>query len=162
MSMDGKDQALGDAQQKAVDDEEPVIADDAGERGEDSPTDERKEDETRRAFSLRVGSGRHLEEEVAEKEDRAEEGGARFGDVERAGKAGRGAEAEVGAAKVGEAIGKEDDRHQEEPAPAQFERMPVWGGGIRGFDRRLFFRHRSVIASLSACTLGRSCPVFYT
>ena len=42
------------------------------------------------------------------------------------GQAGGCAESEVGAAEIGEAVGEEDDWHEEEPAAAQFARMSVW------------------------------------
>ncbi len=117
------DEALSDAEHGAVEDQQIVVANDPGECREDAPTDEREEDQAGCAAANGVGCRRNLEEKIAEKEDRAEEGCARFGDVERLGQPCCRAEAEVGAPKVGETVRDKNDRHQVQPAPAQIRRM---------------------------------------
>ena len=41
----GEDEAFGGAEEEAVDCEQPEVVDDAGERGENAPADQREEDE---------------------------------------------------------------------------------------------------------------------
>jgi len=115
----GEDETLRDAQQQPIRDQQPVIADDSGESGEDSPADERKKDQPGGAAAHRIRGCRNLEEKVAEKEDRAEKGRAGLGDMQRLRQACCRAKAEVGAAQVGKAVGDENHRHQVKPAAAQ-------------------------------------------
>ena len=112
----GEDDAFGDAKQEAVDGEEPELVDDAGKGGERSPEDERGEDEAAGAAAADVGGPGDLEDEVAQEEEGAEEGGAGGGDVERFGKASGGTKAVVGAVEVGERVGDVDGGEDVEPA----------------------------------------------
>ena len=129
-----KDQALRDAQQQPVNNQQPVVVNDPGQSGKNPPADQREKDQPGRASAHRVSRRRHLEEKIAEKEDRAEKSRARLGDVERLCQPCGCAEAEVRPPQVGEAVGHEDHRHQVQPAPAQ---------GPPGFSLRFANRRRA-------------------
>ncbi len=130
----GKDEALCDAQQQPVQNQQPVVVNDPRESGKDSPADEREEDKPGGAFADGVGRRRNLKKKIAEKEDRAEKSRAGFGDVERFREARRCAESEIRPAQVRKAVGHEDYRHQVQPAPAQ-ARLNFLGLGLRRFVR---------------------------
>jgi hypothetical protein len=63
-----KDEALRNAQQQPIHDQQPVVVDDPGESGKNSPADQREKDEPRRALADGVGCRGYLKEKIAEKE----------------------------------------------------------------------------------------------
>ena len=125
----GEDAAFRHPEQEADDGQSPEGGDDAGEGGEDSPGNKREEDEAHGAVSTGDDSAGQLEGEVAGEEQASQQRALPGGDMQRGGEAGGGAEAEVGAVQVREAVGDEDGGEQEQPASAEAR--------VRGLQVRL-------------------------
>ena len=100
----------------------------AGGGGEDAPQNQAPEDQFLGAALLGVVGGRHLEEEVAEEEQRAEQGRGGGVDVQVVRHAARRAEAVVGAIDVSEAVGDERDRNEPGPTAGVSVGVACWHG----------------------------------
>ena len=120
-----EDETFGRAEQKSVERQQPEVADDSGERGEDTPRDQREEDKTTRASAPGVGCAGNLEEKVSEEEESAKQRRLRVADVQRLRESGGGPEAVVGAVHVRETVSNEDSGQDGEPAPAHLGLCPV-------------------------------------
>ena len=119
-----EDEAFGGSEKEPVECQQPEVADDACERGENTPTDEGEEDQAASAAPAGVGCAGNLEEEVSKEEKSAEQRGARVADVEGLGQPCCGAEAIVRAVDIGEAVGDKDSGQDVEPALAQLGLSP--------------------------------------
>src|SRR6202020_127542 len=120
-----KDEAFCYPKEKPVECEQPEVADDAGKRSQDSPTDQRGKDQPPGAPAPCVGCAWNLKEKVAEEEESAKKSRARVADVERAGQSGCSAEAIVRAIEISEAIGDKDGGQNVKPAPSHLGSHPA-------------------------------------
>lgn len=109
---------LDHAEEEADADQQVDVGDHPGQGGQPAPEDQADEDQLLDAALFRVDRPRHLEEEVTEEEQRAQQRGQPGGDPQVVGHPGGGGEAVVGAVQVGQAVGDENDRHDVPPAAA--------------------------------------------
>ncbi len=105
-----------DAEQEADGDEQGDVGHHARQGSEAAPGDQAPEDQSLDAALFGIDGAGHLEEEIAEKEQGAEQGGHRRGDAQVVGHARGGGETVVGPVEVGQAVGDEDHWHQIPPA----------------------------------------------
>lgn len=113
-------------EQEADGDQQGDVGHHAGEGRQAAPADQAPEDQPLDAALLGIDGAGHLEEEIAEKEQGAEQRRHRRGDAQVVGHARGGGEAVVGPIEIGQAVGDEDHRHQIPPA-AWSERRGVHG-----------------------------------
>jgi len=82
-----QDHRFGDAEQEAVRQEQPVGRDHALQRGEHTPGAQRPEQQGLDTAPFGEAAGRHLEQEIPEEEQAAQEASLRGCDVQTAGQA---------------------------------------------------------------------------
>lgn len=87
-----------------------------GQRGAGAPQDQADKNEFAYAAAFGVNRAGDLKEEVAEEEQRPQQGGDTFGDPQIFSNTGRRSEAEVSAVEICQAIRDKHDRHDVPPA----------------------------------------------
>ena len=105
-----QDGAFDDAEHEAVEEEQGQVADKAGAGGEQAPGDHARKDQALGAVAFGIGGAGHLEQEIAEEEQRPQQGDGGGTDMQVMRQPSRCAKTIIGAVDIGEAVGDEDRR----------------------------------------------------
>ena len=113
----GQHRAFHHAQHEARRIKQPDVGNQPHRGGQRPPADQPGKDQLLDAAVLGIDRARDLEQEITQEEQRAQQRRLGRRDVQVGGHAGCGAETEIGAVEIGQAVGDENHRQQQRPAP---------------------------------------------